>query len=281
MKSPGKNTPARRLLDAGADRDLVAKIRAAHVRAVLKQHVKTCGQLVDADWHDGYEEQDEELTRWLLSCIDFVGVALHLVLTYRCGFKLAHDVVKIVADSFDQLTRIPFRCGPDSPWVNNSFEAELRLDGLDLDMDSEDDTTNVTITSYEELVKFAWPVLLGAAADTSATPRVRDTVLLRMIKDACDFEVEDVHKPSQRETRLKAGIIPDAVRNGRDRLKSLVVDRKPAWSRLKTAKKNHLYQMPIDRRYDGTPGRRTRNYHLFQNEDGELDVEAYARSLFW
>eukprot|EP00051_Salpingoeca_urceolata_P010404 m.127265 g.127265 ORF g.127265 m.127265 type:complete len:225 (+) comp16701_c0_seq1:66-740(+) len=111
-----KTSPTQQLIKAGAERQLVAVIKGVDVRRRLKGHVETCARMVDDDWHDGYDEQGEECMEWLRSCVKYIGVALHLVLKYHCGFELAHEVLKSVEDSWVQLNCIPFRCGAAAGW---------------------------------------------------------------------------------------------------------------------------------------------------------------------
>ena len=47
------------------------------------------------------------------------------------------------------------------------------------------------------------------------------------------------------------------------KLSRLIIDRASEWKDLPTTKKVHRERRAIDRRFDGTPERRTRDYHLY------------------
>jgi hypothetical protein len=58
--------------------------------------------------------------------------------------------------------------------------------------------------------------------------------------------------------------VPDGTK-----LSRLIIDRASEWKDLPTTKKVHRERRAIDRRFDGTPERRTRDYHLYDSDDSD------------
>ena len=122
------------------------------------------------------------------------------------------------------------------------------------------ESESLDVHSSEELIAYAWPLLLARAA---ADPAVTDSALMRMLKDAHDHGVKQPDKPDARES------IPcdltEAVKCGRARVEQLVA-RRGEWIVLLSTKKVHRTRRAIDRRFDGPRHRRTRDPRMF--EDG-------------
>ena len=123
-----------------------------------------------------------------------------------------------------------------------------------------------------ELWSFVWVALLRVHASVEG---VDEAALLRCMKDASDNLRGAEHNSSL------PGVLYDpndkdfddcnpkdakGVPNG-NKLAQLVRDRAAEWKALPTTKKVHRMRRGIDRRFDGTPERRTRDYHLRGSDD--------------
>ena len=233
-----------------ADIDL---INPAKVKKGLNQHVKSLAQAVNRDWHDSWEETGEELCRYMEECLDIVEMSLNTVIENGVAFDWCNQVLVTIADTWDNIKAIPFRCAPDECPLETG-RSLLRISSVDMDdgpleFDAPGD--------IDTLLKIAWPILLAAAADPELKPDViGDEELLQMIKDAVDNGVEPLE------------ITPDAngdddyieyIELGYDRICKLH-SKTSAWKSLPSSKKFHAMRQGIDRRFDGPKHLRTRNY---------------------
>ena len=201
------------------------------------------------DWHDSYEETAEEACEWFSKCGDAVEACLRVGVSHGVAFDQCHEVLKLVADTWDNINAIPFRgdVGEDVSNVDRSIELHLGGEG----------TATYSLTSPEGLYSLAWPCLLARAAAEAAMP---DAALMRMLKDAVDHGVNAPHKASEEEVELGTGVIGVQLAAGRVRLAGIFDERKPEWSRLASTKKKHKMRRAIDRRFDGPKHLRTRDY---------------------
>ena len=55
------------------------------------------------------------------------------------------------------------------------------------------------------------------------------------------------------------------------------IDRATEWKNLPTTKKVHRRRNAINRHFDGTPERRTRDYHLYDSKDNEYGIPGGGR----
>ena len=258
-KPTGKPAPkGNKSLLAAAPASDVANIKTKDVKKRLTAHVKACASMVDADWHDGYEEQGEECMEWMRSCGDVIESGLRVSVVHGCGHDLAHEAMKLVADTWAQVEKIPFRCDPGECIADGYRTPKIEIAGLG----------EYQCSGADALLRLAWPLLLGAAA---ASDDVCDETLLRFIKDAVDNGVTSPHQPSEEEGELGEGA-PVSVAAGRSRLESLVVGRKAEWSCLPSTKKAHKQRRCIDRRFDGPKHLRTRDFGNSDEDDGDCVI---------
>jgi hypothetical protein len=212
------------------------------------------------DWHDSYEETAEEACEWFSKCGDAVEACLRVGVGTGVGFDQCHEVLKLVADTWDNINAISFRgdVGEDVSNVDSSIECDLGGEG----------TATYSLTSPEGLLSLAWPCLLARAAADAAMP---DAALMRMLKDAVDHGVGAPHLPSEEEAELESGAVGARLAAGRERLATLFKERKAEWSGLASTKKKHKMRRAIDRRFDGPKHRRTRDF-------GDSDDDSYGGS---
>lgn len=233
--------------------------RIASASRELKGHVASLAHHVDSNWHDCYEETDEELAEYAILCREVAAAALHAALVYGAGFDQGHQVLVAVADSWDDIHCIPFRgCPDESLGSTGPAEAELFY----LSGKSGGGTAEVELGDPLDVVQFAWPLLLAKAAGDATVP---DATLARLVKDAVDHGCDAPHEASATEAALDDGVVVghDA---GRARLAALF-GRPAEWSSLATTKKAHKMRRGIDRRFDGPKNRRTRDF--LDDEEGD------------
>ena len=288
---------------AKADEADLAAIRGADLKKVLNAHVKSLAQTVDSvrssrpaslphppasaaptrfsegvlvcpcacvqDWHDSYEETAEEACEWFSKCGDAVEACLRVGVGHGVAFDQCHEVLKLVADTWDNISAIPFRgdVGEDVSNVDRTIEVDLGGEAM----------ATHSLCSPEGLCSFAWPCLLARAAAETAMP---DAALMRMVKDAVDHGVAAPHKASEEEEELEAGAVGPRLAAGRMRLARLFGERKAEWSALASTKKKHKMRRAIDRRFDGPKHMRTRDFGSDSDDDGYggySDDDGYGR----
>merc|ERR1712039_162862 len=161
----------------------------------------------------------------------------HVGVSRGVAFDKCHEILKVLVDTWSNINAIPFRGDPGDS-LGECEDIEFTVLG-----DDGDEVRNVN--SIDDVVKYVWPLLL---ATTAAFEEVPDANLFRMIKDAHDHGVPDVHMPHPDE------VIPTNVasrlRIGRNRLSGLV-SRRDAWKSLPNTTKVHRMRRAIDRRFDG------------------------------
>lgn len=175
------------------------------VRKTLNEYVKKLARTVDDDWHDSYEETDEMLGEWLQDCATRVEHVLRVGVQHGAGFDHCHEVLKIVADTWSNIQAIPLRGCPEES-LGNQEAVEVELGG----------SKTLGVNSVEELVAYAWPLLLGRAAAHQA---VTDAALMQMIKDAHDHGVKQPEKPHAQESMPSNN--QELLQSGRARVQQL------------------------------------------------------------
>lgn len=232
--------------------EAAALVNVPEIRKSLNEYVKNLARTVNDDWHDSYEETDEMLCEWLQECAKQVGSVMRVGVELGAGFDCCHEVLKVVMDTWSNIQAIPFRGCPAESLGNAEVELEFG-----------DPESLENVHSAEELVTYAWPLLLARAAADAA---VTDAALMRMIKDAHEHGVKQPDRPDGRES-IPEGVegLTEVVQHGRTRVEQLVA-RKEEWSALTSTRKVHRMRGAIDRRFDGPRHRRTRDPRMF--EDG-------------
>jgi hypothetical protein len=137
-----------------------------------------------------------------------------------------------------------------------------------------------------EAWSYVWIALLRVHANIDVTD---EALLFQCIEDAHDnmkgentMQFPDclaLYDQSDKE-QYKVGsfhntdgsCVPDGTK-----LAHLVIDRATEWKNLPTTKKVHRRRNAINRHFDGTPERRTRDYHLYDSEDNEYGIPGGGR----
>ncbi|CAN0387553.1 unnamed protein product, partial [Ectocarpus sp. 12 AP-2014] len=148
-----------------------------------KDHVKNVHKLVDADWHDGGEDQAEALYEYFKGFQRFVGGVFNLAVRNGAAFERCHGVMKALADSWENVKSIPARSG-----IEEEFEEDRKemngMDDLFVKVDVGEGVEDVKFGSPDELLSEFWPLLLWAASSSDET---EDDLLYRWMKDASDY----------------------------------------------------------------------------------------------
>ncbi|CAM9910704.1 unnamed protein product [Scytosiphon promiscuus] len=262
--------------EAGASDEVIANTDPKAVKKFGKDNVKLVHKMVDADWHDGYEEQTEAVVEYFMGFTKFAQGVFDLAVMKGAAFERCHEVLKAFADSWDDMKTIPARCG-----IEDCFEDAGEDDFcLKVELGEGRGGTHRFANPGEFLSGF-WPLLLCASASAS---EIEDGLLHRWIKDAVDYgadvsrnnvllklvegEKEEVSSkdeaggsvpgPADKPTlRAKKGGMD--LKKGAVRLRQLHAN-KSLWVGLSSCKKTHKRKRVIDRRFSGPKHRRTRDF---------------------
>jgi hypothetical protein len=124
-KKPRKKAVTAKSL--GLTKDEFDSIKAAPIKKTLKEIVKTLAQQVDADWHDGYEEQAETKGEWFEAIQGPLQAVLDIGVGKQTALLQCNEVLKIVSDSFYDLLACPCRCNTEEELSEMDKEFELDM----------------------------------------------------------------------------------------------------------------------------------------------------------
>lgn len=221
------------------------------VKRDLKEYTSRLASMVNADWHDGYEAQGEKIGEFENAGFVYVKLVFSLACQGK-AIESCHEVMKCICDSIAQLLRVPMRGGVEE----NMGHQECKMGGK----------THYGLIGARDA---AWTALLLSA---SASSDVDESMLCRMLKDVHDNDAWD----SDVISAVKAAIespVGDKDKDGDEamvadawlqpgvlsRLTSLQDDT-DKWQTLPSTVKSYKMRRAIDRRYDGSPSRRTRDF---------------------
>ena len=237
-------------------------------KLLIKGHVKNLIQLVQADWHDGYDFQEDEIGRYKTSLEPILQAVYNISVIGEKEFVRCHDIIKVIADSWVNLIAVPKRGGVEEYFTTyNDIRISVKVPG--------NGATVFTTRDGNEILREMWTRFLLAAASNTTMEKVSDEQLLQFIKDASDYEV-NVLEPIvnvdaadecfQRNTE-------DTLRysDGVTRLAALFND-KLKWGHLPTCRKPIKRIKVIDRRFAGPKHLRTRNY---DDDDDDEDADFF------
>ena len=243
----------------------------------LKADVKTLAQMVDADWHDGYEEQGEELCSYVVSLEPHLQAVLRVCTgsppAPEAALARCNDVLVTIADSWRDMGGINFRCCKDEAVA----EAKVDLSGCgvtryalgehDAEDEDEDEEVQLREMGRKDALTLAWHTLICAAASGDAGS---DDLLLRILQDATSFDCITLEAlaaapaPTQEEKRWFSEA-------GAERLRALLAAGSTVRERM-AALPSRLGKVKayraIDRRFSGPKHLRTRHYDDDSDEGG-------------
>eukprot|EP00741_Cyanophora_paradoxa_P004497 tig00000806_g4366.t1 len=225
----------------------------------MKGHVKMVWQLVDADWHDGYEEQSAEVMEFFRMFKPVLEAVLELSRASDVpagAYERGNEALFILADAADEMRAIDFRGDLSEDYSNSGFKLNWKEGEASFSME---------FYEPDSAVAWAWRALLRSAA--GAGGRVSDELLLRYMRDASDHcfmpdLVKDDDHSAEEGSQIPGG------EAGRERLKALIDGKR--FEALKSRAKKYKTRRAIDRRYSGAKHRRTRDYS--SGSDGCFDL---------
>lgn len=270
------------LAAAGVGQFEIDSFKPAALKKVLHASEQRLARLVDIHSHDSHEETDEELEKFMNRCTDVVGKALNVVLRSGVAIDQAHELLQVVADSWDNILCIPFQREPTATLFGSAYTASAEYELIIncfgrwvcpreshralLDV-SRNCSSHYSVSSsatrpYRRedflllktiyppaLVGAAWPLLLARAADQGAG--VSDAALLQMIKDAFDRDVVAPEEPSELEKKgVRRMPYPNQWLDGelgvsiaRGRVRLSRLVKSRKWIELPSAKQNRTNAM--------------------------------------
>ena len=206
----------------------------------LKAIVKTLQEQVDSDWHDGYEEQGETINEWCEYLTKPLQAIIDIGVTKFVAFEQCLALLKTIFESYRELCSIPIRGGMDDY----------------LSFDSVDPLTHPRITE-ENVSKPQWLVAGKLLIMSHANEgNVSDDILLQAVKNLSDMCALD----------------EEIVIKGMDEKESpfykLVHEREKEWKDLPDDIRTFKKKRCIDRRYFGSPEKRTRHFSDDDEDEG-------------
>ena len=248
----------------GLTKEEFESIKAAPVKKKLKEHVKTLARQVDADWHDGWEEQAETKVTWSSAIQEPLQAVLDIGVGKETALIQCNEILKIVSDSWPDLLACPCRCDTREDLGEETFQLDLPWGGV----------FTARGDMVEDCWSYVWIALLRIHANSS---NVNTELLLQCVKDASDNMVgastlripEDMALYDENDEKFDITFgnkdgkgVPDGTN-----LAQFVKERATEWKKCPSTKKVHRMRRAIDRRFDGTPERRTRDYDDYDSYD--------------
>ena len=230
----------------------------------MNGYVRTMAKMVNRDWHDGWQEQGEELQEYFQYLKEPSKTVYQYVIKQRDYEKL-NEILKNMADSWSNIHAIPFRCGITDMLEDTVLDFEL----------TEINKTKKFNASPNDLISFMWSLMLYGACGND---EVTDDEIYRYIKDAVDNDVDvldgckdddgENEESENEESKSEESVVDkyECLKRGEDRLIQLLANEEE-WGSLATTKKVHKMRRAIDRRFDGELHLRTRDYHLRDDWD--------------
>lgn len=255
-------------------------INSYKVMKSLSVYSQRLEEQVDADWHDGYEEQSETISQWFIPVERTLQAVLDVGVEKKLAFEQCHQALMIVADSWRDMEANPARLSMGD-MMGDNIDINLRIPG-----GAERSFSNMwERCPITYILGFVWRKLLRAAA-LSGTGTVAEDLLFSTIKDVADNGVNlcvDDSKENEEDwedemwCHIENQGIDTADGEGNNdtdvkedegarALRSLVRMR-DRWTNLPKNIRTFRPRPGIDRRFDGTPERRTRDYHLDSEDD--------------
>jgi len=251
-KNTNKNTKSKQK----KKQQRLTKKRVNEFKKKMNEYVKRLAKMVNLDWHDGWEEQGEELQEYYQYLQEPATVIYEYTAIKQQDYDKLNEILKNMADSWDNIHAIPFRGG-----------VELGDTDFDLHL-TEIGTVKNFYASPSDLISFLWSLMLFGCCGNE---EIQDQEIYRYIKDAVDNNVDILDGTKSDDIddgeEEKEGIIEQhqCLKDGENRLKELFAN-KQEWKALPSTKKTHKMRRAIDRRFDGALHLRTRDYHLYDDE---------------
>jgi hypothetical protein len=251
---------------AGIPDELAEQLDNIQLRKCLTNAVKELAAMVDADWHDSYEETGDRLCEYVADLEEPLSAVLKcLVAPQRTPAALSrcNDVLVEIAESWRAMSGIPFRGGHEDPIMEASInltDAMGILLGIPEDAEGpdQDELDQYYALGRDGAISLVWTSLAAAAA---SSPDVDDALLLRILKDALDHGVE--RQEFEEEPFEEEEGAWHTVAGAKRLAAALGPAGKKALSKVASRLRAIKHYECIDRRFEGPKHLRTRNFDDF------------------
>eukprot|EP00741_Cyanophora_paradoxa_P023306 tig00000254_g22513.t1 len=233
----------------------------------MKGQVKRVSDMVNADWHDGYEEQGQAAIAFFHNFKPILEAVLEVSRASNApagAYERGNEALFILADAERDINAIPFRCPPSEAWSCNELEIEWK---------EGDVRHSMKFSSPGDAVAWGWRVLLRSAA--GGGDRISDELLLRYLRDASDYGSASGLLDDDEHSVEQGSQIPGGEA-GRERLKALIDGKR--FEELKSRAKKYKMRRVIDRRYDGPKHLRTRDFG--SDSEGDFGSAMFMGLMF-
>jgi len=119
-------------------------------------------------------EEQEEISGYVKSLIPIFQAIYNIMLT-GTEFERCHEIMKIIADSYENMQSIPKRCG---------IASIVDTCNISLKVVTERTGSKSSVDGISKAIQWIWRLLLLFAA---ASDLITETQMYRFIKDACDY----------------------------------------------------------------------------------------------
>eukprot|EP01112_Ceratiomyxa_fruticulosa_P010102 TRINITY_DN2661_c0_g1_i1.p1 TRINITY_DN2661_c0_g1~~TRINITY_DN2661_c0_g1_i1.p1 ORF type:complete len:295 (-),score=31.69 TRINITY_DN2661_c0_g1_i1:5-889(-) len=222
------------------EREDVKTITIAPLRTKLKKFIRSFHKLVNEDWHDGYEGQEQVLQKILDDTIYPVYEAIINIADKGVGFQYCNEVLVVVADWWDEIHSIDVRF----EYSEMRFSEELISEGYGLE-----------VKKFNKAIAYMWGYILFGAVKNNIDQRV----IYQIIADAKSFGWDE-------DEVFREFTYADDLKASQKRLENIINSNE--WKICKGRKKAYSGKRVIDARFDGPLHKRKRDYHL-KNAFGE------------
>eukprot|EP00741_Cyanophora_paradoxa_P021709 tig00000241_g20954.t1 len=223
----------------------------------LKGQVKEVAGLVDADWHDGYEEQGEAVVCFFKKFKPIITAVLELSRASGVpagAYERANEALFVLADAAEDMKAIPFRC--------DLSETYKQSEPVKIEWKQVEGSYSMTFCEPGPAIAWAWRVLLRSAA--GAGDRVPDEQLLRHLRDASGYCAVSDLAMDENHSAEEGAKIPGGEA-GHRRLAGLVESGRH--EQLKSRARKYKMRRCIDRRFCGPKELRTRDFGSGSDSD--------------
>jgi hypothetical protein len=215
------------------------------IKSLQKYYKDECRdfhKMVNADWHDGWEEQGKYLSDDYFPSLTKSAKAICELLSAptisEAVIKHCYEVTLVLADSVDLMSSVPMRGEVrDALWSNDTLKIG---------------TSSKKLDSISSLLNFLFENLLFRAIEVG----MERGQIMSMIKGAMEYgyEADDDEKSTERVNAKK--------------LQELIAAKKE-WEGLASRKNVYKEKGVIDRRFSGPKHKRTRDFGDSDDDRGE------------
>lgn len=165
----------------GLSKEDWGRLKPHLMKKMLKQFSKTLAKQVDANWHDGYEEQGATVAKWAMALREPLQAVLDIGVGKRLAFEQCNDVLNLLGDNWRDMCATPCRVSV-AGMMGDVVSLKLTLPW------GGEKTFNgfFIMRPLEDMVGFVWRALLRVGAVEARRGALATEVVYRSIKDAED-----------------------------------------------------------------------------------------------